>query len=174
MSMPTPLRYLHGIVGAINIATIMSACLALIMIALTVLIVNHMIVIRYMGDSVVWHMELAIYLTIGAIFLGSPYAAKTKGHVAVDLLENAVPKRIVVPVQIGVHAIVFVVCSYLANAGAGYAWHAFQSDLTSTSLWAPYLWPVYATLPIGLGLTALQSVAEIVELTTGFRRGCNG
>lgn len=147
-----------------DILTNAAAALALIMIAATVLVINHMIVIRLLGMSVVWNMELAIYLTIGAFFLGSPYAAKTKGHVAVDLLESALPPRPALAVRIVVHFAVLAVCIYMASVTGMYAWHAFAIDLRSTSLWSPNLWPVYASMPIGLGLTALQTLADLVRL----------
>lgn len=172
--MPQSSRFLQSMLRAIRGLTVVSAFLALVMIALTVLIINHMIVIRLLGDSVVWHVELATYLTVCAIFLGSPYAARTKGHVAVELLERTVPNRFVVPVRLGINVVVVVVCAYLGYVGAVYAWHAFQTGVTSISLWGPYLWPVYASMPIGLGLTALEYLAEMMDSTSSLRRGHAG
>ena len=32
------------------------------------------------------------------------------------------------------------------------------------SVWAPYKWPLFATMPIGLGITVAQYIAEIGRL----------
>ena len=170
VKLPQSSRFLLGMLRALRVLTDVSAFLALVMMALTVLIINHMIAIRLLGSSVVWHVELATYLTLCAIFLGSPYTARTKGHIAVELLERTVPRRFVVPVRIGINVVVVIVCAYLAYVGAEYAWDAFQTGVTSTSLWGPYLWPAYASMPIGLGLTALEYLAEMLDPTSSPRR----
>lgn len=40
-----------------------------------------------------WSLDISTYLLIWAVFLGSAYAFQEKGHVAVDLLRDAVEKR---------------------------------------------------------------------------------
>jgi len=154
-----------GFVRMADGLTMAAAMAALAMILLTVLTVNHMIVVRVLGGAIVWHIELSIYLSVGALFLGSPYALKTKGHVAVDLLENAVSARPSAMVQIAIHGVVLAVVLYLAVASAGFAWEAYAQGVTSTSLWSPPLWPAYAAMPLGLVLTAVQGMAEILVLS---------
>lgn len=173
---PSPTRrgnLLRRAIRGIHALTDLAALCAFASIALSVLVVVHMIVIRLAGASVVWHMELAIHLTIVAVFLGSPYAARTNGHVGVDLLENAVPPGLRRLVRSVLQLVVVAVCAYLAIVGARYTWDAYVGGVTSTSLWAPRLWPVYATMPLGLALTGLQVLAQFGEsmLAVGAGRG---
>jgi TRAP-type mannitol/chloroaromatic compound transport system permease small subunit len=41
--------------------------------------------------------------------------------------------------------------------------HAFARDETTESAWAAPKWPLYLAMPVGLGLTALQYVAEMLR-----------
>ena len=44
------------------------------------------------SSPTIWTLNVSCYLLIWAIFLGSPYAFQTHGHVAVDLLRDAIDK----------------------------------------------------------------------------------
>ncbi len=143
-----------------------SAVIAGLMIGAVVLILNHMVVIRLMGQPVVWHVELSIYLTIAGFFLGIPYVVLSRGDVAVDLISNSLAQDARRWFRIVVHAIVLVTCAYLTWSSGERTLEAFHSDLRSPSLWGPPLWPVYACMPLGFGLTCLQLVAEIIAGVT--------
>ncbi len=54
----------------------------------------------------------------------------------------------------------FAVCLYLAWKGLELAFDSYAKNEHSGSMWNPPRWPLYLTMPIGLGLTALQYVAE--------------
>jgi TRAP-type C4-dicarboxylate transport system permease small subunit len=139
-----------------------AAALACLLMGSVVLILNHMIVIRLMGQPVVWHVELGIYLTIAGFFLGIPYVVLTRGDVAVDLVSNSLSQQARRWFRIVVHVVVLFTGVYLAWSSGERTLEAFHSDLRSTSLWGPRLWPVYACMPLGFGLTCLQLVAEII------------
>ncbi len=141
--------------------SIACAVVASVLLALAVVVITWMVIYRAMGNSTYWEIEFSVYAMVGAIFLASPYTLKTRGHVSVDLLPHYLPPR-AASVLARVTALVgLAVCAYLAWAGGAQTLHAWSIGETTESAWAPPKWPLYAAMPLGLGLTALQYVAEI-------------
>src|SRR5690606_36951929 len=132
---------------------------------------NHMIVIRLLGEPIVWHLEMSIYLTIGAFFFGTPYAVLSRGDVAIDLLSVALSPRNADRLRVAVLAAMLATAAYLVWSGAGRTLEAMHSNLRSTSLWGPLLWPVYAAMPLGLALACLQMIAELATAVARLRQG---
>lgn len=159
---------LAGIARMVTLAALWTACAMLLAV---ILVLNHMIVIRLLGEPIVWHLELSIYLTIGAFFLGTPYAVLSRGDVAIDLLGAMLPVRKSEMLRLAVLAVMLCTAAYLVWSGLGRTLEAMSSNLRSTSLWGPLLWPVYAAMPLGLGLACLQMVAELIDSVFRLRRG---
>lgn len=139
-------------------AVIAAACLAAAM-----LIVVYMVVWRATGHSTYWEIELATYLIVACVLIGSPYCLKTKGHIGVDLVSHLLAPRKRLALERVLAVLGFVVCVYLAWEGLELTVHAFHSGETSGSSWDPPRWPFFALMPLGLGLTALQYVAEMLR-----------
>lgn len=139
-------------------AVIASLC----MLAST-LIVVWMVAYRAAGNSTYWEIELATYLIVAAVLLGSPFCLKTRGHIGVDLVSELLPAhgRVVLGRVLAVLGL--VVCVYLAWKGFELTVDAFEKDERSGSAWNPVRWPLFAMMPLGLGLTALQYVAEMLR-----------
>ena len=137
------------------------AALAAVLLAIAVLIVCYLIVRRGLGYSSYWEIEASIYFTVAATFLASPYTLKTGGHVSVDLLPSLVPERARHVLLTVLRLIGIVVCLYLAFEGIRLTHDAILTDERSISMWRPVRWPMYAMLPVGMVLTALQSLCEI-------------
>jgi len=140
------------------LAVAAAACLAAAM-----LIVCYMVVWRATGHSTYWEIELATYLIVACVLVGSPYCLKTKGHIGVDLLAHVLSDRNRVRLERVLAALGLAVCLYLAWEGLGLTLHALRSGETSGSSWDPPRWPFFALMPLGLGLTALQYVAEMLR-----------
>jgi TRAP-type mannitol/chloroaromatic compound transport system permease small subunit len=49
--------------------------------------------------------------------------------------------------------------------------HAFVRGETTESAWAAPKWPMFLAMPVGLGLTALQYVAELLRDTLALAGG---
>jgi TRAP-type C4-dicarboxylate transport system permease small subunit len=105
-----------------------------------------------------------IYLMIAATLLGLSYVQRLRGHVNVDLIPLAVPRRMrkglaVVTLTLSI-AIVAVMLWY------GYEfWHvAWARGWKSDTVWGIDLWIPYLAIPVGLGLFLLQLVADLVAL----------
>ncbi len=125
------------------------------------LIVTYMVIIRKMGASNYWEIEASIYLSVGAIFLASPYCLRTGGHVGVDMLPTLMGPRLRKHWRLTLKLIGLAVCLYLAWVGAQLTHEAYVSGERGHSLWKPLVWPLNLSVPVGMALTALQYVAEL-------------
>jgi TRAP-type C4-dicarboxylate transport system permease small subunit len=143
---------------SIGCAVVAAACLVLAM-----LIVVWMVIWRATGHSTFWEIELATYLIVATVLIGSPYTLMTGGHIGVDLLGHYLgprPRRILARV---IAVLGFIVCVYLAWKGFELTLDAFHKNEHSGSAWNPLRWPFFALMPVGLALTALQYIAEMLR-----------
>ena len=139
------------------------AVIAAAMLVAAMLIVCWMVVYRLLGNSTYWEIELATYLIVGTVLIGSPFCLKTRGHIGVDLISEwlrPVPRRILHRV---LAVLGMVVCVYLAWVGLELTLDTWHTQETSGTAWDPPRWPLFALMPIGLGLTALQCLADFVR-----------
>jgi TRAP-type C4-dicarboxylate transport system permease small subunit len=150
-------------VRAVDTATTALAVVAAACLAAAMLIVVYMVVWRATGHSTYWEIELATYLIVACVLVGSPYCLRTRGHIGVDLLPHLLSARKRIVLERFLAALGFLVCLYLAWEGLELTVHAFRSNETSGSSWDPPRWPFFALMPLGLGLTALQYVAEMLR-----------
>lgn len=140
-----------------------SAALAALMLGLAALVICWNVIYRTLGASTYWEIEFSVYMMVGALFLGSPYCLRTNGHVAVDLLSHWMPRRFSRPLAVCVMVLGLAVCVYLAIAGGILTFESFEKGERTESTWAPYKWPLFLTMPLGLALTALQYLAELAR-----------
>ena len=152
------------LIGAVDRMSDALAAAAAVLLACAALVIVWNVVYRASGASTYWEIEAAVYMMVAALFLGSPYCLKTRGHVAVDLLAHYLPLRHERRLQAVVSAIGLAVCLYLAWRGAEFAFESFVKGERTESTWAPPKWPLLATMPLGLALTSLQYVAELLRL----------
>ena len=154
---------MRGFVGIVDRLAVACAVAASVMLFAAVLIVTWMVTYRALGHSTYWELESAVYLMVAAVFLVSPYCLKTQGHVAVDLLGHYLPDSVRRQADFLVGVVGLAVCVYLAYVGADLTWRSFHEGEHTGSLWNPPKWPLFLTMPVGLGLTALQYVAELLR-----------
>lgn len=158
-------------VRAIDALAVGCAVVAAVLLTVAVVVVTYMVINRSFGASAFWEIEFAVYLMVAAIFLASPYTLKTKGHVNVDLLDVVLPARHRRRISLVVAVVGFGVCLYLGWHGWNLFHEAWVTGETSESMWRPQRWPLYLTMPVGLGLTALQYLAEFWRIGTSAETG---
>src|SRR5258706_11757121 len=127
------------------------------------LIVVWMVIWRATGHSTFWEIELATYLIVATVLIGSPYTLMTGGHIGVDLLGHYLgprPRKILARI---IAVLGFMVCVYLAWKGLELTLDALHKNEHSGSAWNPLRWPFFALMPVGLALTALQYIAEMLR-----------
>jgi TRAP-type C4-dicarboxylate transport system permease small subunit len=137
------------------------AVVAGVLLALAIVVIVYMIVRRSTGFSTDWELEFAVFMMVAALFLGSPYCLKTEGHVAVGLLEMALSQKNAAWLKFASQIVGLGVVLFLAYMGYEKTLESFLQGEVTESSWAPPKWPLFATMPIGLGLTALQYIALI-------------
>jgi TRAP-type C4-dicarboxylate transport system permease small subunit len=159
MTSPRAARFVSAVDSlSTALAVLAAACLAAAM-----LIVCYMVVWRATGHSTYWEIELATYLIVACVLIGSPYCLKTRGHIGVDLLAYMLPPRHRLVLERVLAVLGLGVCLYLAWEGLGLTLQALRSGETSGSSWDPPRWPFFALMPLGLGLTAVQYMAEMLR-----------
>jgi TRAP-type C4-dicarboxylate transport system permease small subunit len=151
-------------VRAVDRLSTACAAVASVMLALAALVITWNVIYRAMGASTYWEVEFSVYMMVASLFLASPYCLRTQGHIGVDLLSHYLPSRYARTVTVGVAVIGLLVCLYLAVAGGILTFESFEKGETTESTWAPYKWPLFLTMPVGLALTALQYIAELVRM----------
>lgn len=147
---------------AVSRVSDLAAIVAAILLASAVLVVCYMIVNRALGNSSFWEIEASIYMMVAATFLASPYTLRTGGHVGVDLVPDLLPAGIRRHFVVMLKVVGLAVCLYLAWEGWRLTTESFLSDERSTSMWRPARWPMFAMMPLGMGLTALQYLCDIL------------
>jgi TRAP-type C4-dicarboxylate transport system permease small subunit len=156
-------------VTAMDRVSVACAAVAAVMLAIAALVITWNVIYRALGASTYWEIEFSVFMMVGALFLASPYCLMTKGHVSVDLLTHFLPHRAARGLSVVIALVGLGVCIYLAIAGAELTVDSFGKAEHTESTWAPYKWPLFLSMPVGMGLTALQYIAELLRGDT--RRG---
>jgi len=135
------------------------------MIVSAVMITCQMIWIRFvMNGSTIWQTEAVVYLMVAATLLGLPYVQRLRGHVNVDLIPLALPRRARKGLAVLTLSLSIAVVAVMLWYGMEY-WHfAWARGWTSDTIWAVRLWIPYLALPVGFGLFLLQLVADLVAV----------
>ena len=150
-----------GWVRAIDGLAVALALVASVLLTVAALVITYMVINRAFGASAYWEIEFSVYLMVAAVFLGSPYTLRTRGHVNVDVLDTMLPAGPARAVRAVIGVAGLAICLYLAWIGWQLFHESWLTGETSESMWAAPRWPLYLTMPLGLGLTALQYVAEL-------------
>ena len=124
------------------------------------------------SSPTIWTLNVSCYLLIWAIFLGSPYAFQTHGHVAVDLLRDAIDKIAPSRIPRKVMAIVGYVVTLaflfpLLYAGYGLVVKAVKyAPLTTTTVPIPMVW-LQIAIVVGCVLMILTVIFIILDVLSG-------
>jgi len=138
------------------------------LIALGVLVVCHMVFVRYvLNYNTIWQTDFTTYCLIAATFIGSPYVLMTRGHVNVDVLPYYLGARPRFWLALVSASVSFVFCIVLAVLTFLFFKEAWDNRWVSDTMWRARLWIPYSSMPIGLGILTLQYVADIYNLVTG-------
>ena len=120
------------------------AVVAAVFMAAATLIVCWMVIWRLTGHSTYWEIEMAVYLIVAAVLVGSPYCLMTRGHIGVDLLSHYLspPNRHRLERVLAVLGI--AVCLYLAWKGFELTLDAYAKHEGSGSSLNPPRCPFFA------------------------------
>ncbi len=138
------------------------------LIALGVLVVCHMVFVRYaLGQNTIWQTDFTTYCLIAATFVGSPFVLMTRGHVNVDVLPHYLRPRARFWLALFAASLSLAFAVVLAVLTFNFWKEAWDHSWVPDPMCRARLWIPYSSMPIGLGLLSLQYVADIYNLVTG-------
>ncbi|TCS63400.1 TRAP transporter small permease [Varunaivibrio sulfuroxidans] len=153
-----------------SIRAMSTACgvFASLLVASAILVVCQMVVWRYfLNASTVWQTDYITFSLVGAALIGSPYVLLIKGHVNVELLPHYLGHRarVVLALLACLGGLTFSLV--LAWSGGNLFLEAWEGGWRTETVWELPLWIPYLAMPVGIGLMALQYVADILALLSG-------
>ena len=159
---------MNGFVTAVRRLSQLCGFVAAGLIALGVLVVCHMVFVRYvLNHNTIWQTDFTTYCLIAATFIGSPYVLMTRGHVNVDVLPHySGPRfRYWLAIAASIVTLAFTIAIFILTF---LFWkEAWDNHWVSDTMWRARLWIPYSSMPLGLGLLVLQAIAQLLALVTG-------
>jgi TRAP-type C4-dicarboxylate transport system permease small subunit len=138
------------------------------LIAAGVVVVCEMVFVRYVLNlNTIWQTDFVTYCLVAATFVGSPFVLMTRGHVNVDVLPHYAGPRARRWLAVFASALTIAFCVVIAVLTFTFWKEAWDNKWVSDTMWRARLWIPYASMPIGLGLLTLQSIADLLALLTG-------
>jgi TRAP-type C4-dicarboxylate transport system permease small subunit len=136
-----------------------------LVLAATVIVALMQVIFRYgLNSSLSWSEELARYLFIWVIFLGTSSATRRGHHMAVEALASTVPRAalrpiaaLVMVISIVFFCVVFYQCVLLTE-------NAIPQRSTALEVSVAL---VYIAAPIGTALTVLHLLNALMQIATG-------
>ncbi len=159
---------MDGFIRAVRFISQLCGIAAATLIGLGVLVVCHMVFVRYvLNQNTIWQTDFITYSLVAATFIGSPYVLMTRGHVNVDVLPHYAGPRLRYGLALGAALVSLAFCVVMTILTYQFWEEAWDNNWVSDTMWRARLWIPYASMPIGLGLLTLQYLAELISLVTG-------
>jgi TRAP-type C4-dicarboxylate transport system permease small subunit len=155
-------------VRAVALISQLCGIVAGMLIGLGVLVVCHMVFVRYvLNQNTIWQTDFVTYSLIAATFIGSPYVLMTRGHVNVDVLPQFLSPRPRWWLALFSILLALAFCATMTVLTFQF-WHeAWTKNWASDTMWRARLWIPYGSMPIGLGILTLQYVVDLINLLEG-------
>ncbi len=129
-------------------------------LATTMISAGNAIVRKLFDTSSNAFLEIQWYLFAAVFMLGSGYAFLRNAHVRIDFISSKFSARGRNWVDvIGIIVFVFPLCYMMATLGWPLFVNAYESGEMSSNAGGLIRWPVYALIPAGFALLALQSLS---------------
>lgn len=126
-----------------------------------ILIITLQIVFRVFFRALVWSEEAARYLLVWTTFLGAVLAYRRGRHIAVTVLIDALPGRLIIPARLLAHAAAIVF--FIVITVVGFRYMRLQSFQVSASLRIP-MPTVYAVIPVSTIIMMIYAIGDVLEL----------
>ncbi len=110
-----------------------------------------------------WAYETVTFLFAGFGILGGAYVLYRRAHVGMDIIYSRLSPRRQAILDLLTSFFFFLFCSILLWKGAEYAWTSLKLRETTTSAFAPPLYVIKMTIPLGAFLIILQGIAKFVR-----------
>ena len=132
-------------------------------LAFTTMLVFVQVVLRYVfNNSLSWSEELARYIFIWQIWLGTSVAMKEGEHITLDMLPTKLGDKGKLVLAVVTNLLMLAFCVWLAKNGWDLVASMMRRGNRSTALDIP-MWIVYLSLPLSQLMIALRLVGRIAD-----------
>lgn len=132
------------------------------LIAAGVVVVCQMVFVRYvLNHNTIWQTDFVTYSLVAATFVGSPYVLMLRGHVNVDILPHYCGPRTRWWLALFGSVVTLLFALIITVLTFRFWQESWEAGWVSDTMWRARLWIPYLAMPIGLGLLALQCIADL-------------
>jgi TRAP-type C4-dicarboxylate transport system permease small subunit len=118
---------------------------------------------RYaLNDALTWAEEVGKYMMIWLVFTGAPIALRQGGHVAIEILPNALPEKLKRLLFGLVFLIIAALMAMLVYRGITFAWNG-RNQMAIAVGNISMAW-IFASVPVG------SAAMLLIALEAGLRR----
>lgn len=155
---------MQGLIRAINRVTEWSGKILLWFPWIVAGIILWEIILRTLFNlPTIWAHELSLMVFGALSVLAGAYALKYRGHVNMDLFYSRLSPRGKMIMDLITFPLFLCFCGILLWQGWSFAWRSIMIWEYSQSNWAPLIWPIKLTIPIGALLIILQGVSNLLS-----------
>lgn len=109
-------------------------------------------------------LEIQWYLFAAVFLIGAGHAFMQNAHIRIDVIANKMAKRIRIYIDIGgILIFLLPLCYFMIDFSWPLVKAAYDSSEVSSNFGGLLRWPVYALVPAGFLLLALQAVSELIK-----------
>lgn len=149
----------------------LEAHLLVISLAFTTLLIFVQVVLRYVfNNSLSWSEELARYIFIWQIWLGTSISMRNNEHIRMDMLANKLQGKAKFALDIIANILMLGFCVFLVVYGFQLVSSMMSRGNASVALRIP-MWIVYASLPVSqlaVGIRLISRIAgDVREVVIG-------
>ncbi|NMG29763.1 TRAP transporter small permease subunit [Aromatoleum evansii] len=109
-------------------------------------------------------LEIQWYLFAAVFMLGAGYAFLQNAHVRIDVIANKLSPRMRNLIDVvGIIVFLLPLCYFMITFSWPVVHGAWVSGEMSSNAGGLIRWPVYALVPAGFGLLALQAISELIK-----------
>jgi TRAP-type mannitol/chloroaromatic compound transport system permease small subunit len=155
---------MQGFIRAINRVTEWSGKILLWFPWMVAGIILWEIILRtFFNLPTIWAHELSLMVFGALSILAGAYAHKYRGHVNMDLFYSRLSPRGKMIMDLITFPFFLCFCGILLWKGWSFAWRSILLWELSQSNWAPLIWPIKLTIPLGALLIILQGVSNLLS-----------
>lgn len=128
------------------------------------LIVGFEVLSRYFFNApTIWAWDVNVQLMLLLMMLGMAEAYRRDVHVRVDVLTAVLSDRGKAVIEVLFAPVFLMIAIIIAWTGWEYFLDSFNRNQTASTIFAPLLWPIKFTLPVGGALLVLQGVVKLIR-----------
>ncbi len=135
---------------------------ALLLGAMTVIIITQIIFRYFISYSLSWPEELGRFLFIAAIYIGSSYAEKEEKHLAITILRTSAGKwcERFIPVIAQIINVIF--CILITIWGVIMVQFMYNTDQLAPAVQIS-MYIVYIVVPLGFACMSIRAIVNLIK-----------